>query len=123
MPHERATDTERLRKALKWLSNVRQAPVAAETASAYAVGLQDLPIHALEQAIRDIGYRARAEYETAWPDLGTIRARCDAILRVERERQEAKKLLTGKAPDPISPEQWADIKARFQAVIGKKVMR
>ena len=97
--------------------------MAAETASAYAVGLQDLPIHAVELACKDLGYRARAEYETAWPELGAIRERAVTILKLERERADSNRLLL-QAPNvpELSPEKKAEIMAQFRAVLSKKVM-
>lgn len=117
------SDTQRRKNALKWLSTVRQAKVDSETAAAYLLGLERVPAHIVEQACEDLGRTARAEYESSWPELGAIIARCDAIARVERERAEAKRLLTGRAPDPISPEKWEELKQRFRAVIGRKAMR
>lgn len=92
------------------------------TSAAYLTGVEDLPAHVVEQACKDIGHAAREAYEPSWPELGTIRARCSAILRVEKERRESRRLLNPAPPEPISPEKWDAIKARFRAVLERKVM-
>lgn len=116
MKNERDEQTRR-KQALKWLSTVRQATVDVETAAAYLTGLEDIPARVVEQACKDIGVREREAYEGAWPALGTIRARCQSIQRVESERLASRKLLMPPSGKPISPEQWDDIKAKFQAAI------
>lgn len=92
------------------------------TSAAYLTGVEDLPAHVVEQACKDIGHAAREAYEPSWPELGTIRARCSAILRVERERQESKRLLSSGVPDPLSPEKKAEILAKFRAVLERRSM-
>lgn len=121
MPDE-ATDRRRRKDALKLLATLRQAEVDDKTAAAYLLGVSDLPPDVLEQAVRDIGYRARDEYEPKWPELGTIRSRCEAILRHQREERESRRLLNAAPPEPISPERMEEIMAKFRAVLKRKVM-
>lgn len=117
------TDAQRRQASLQWLATVRQATVDRETAAAYLLGLEDVPVAVLEQACRDLGNAERGEFETPWPTLGTIRARCAAIQRVSRERAESRKLLgSGRDITPISPEKWEAIKAQFRAVMAGKSM-
>lgn len=118
-----ATPTQRRAAALKWLSVVRQTTIDGETSSAYLLGVEDIEPDVLEQACKDLGTAARGEYEPAMPELGTIRARCAAIERVRRERAESRRLLNAAPSDPISPEKWDEIKAQFQAVLSRKVLR
>lgn len=91
-----------------------------ETSAAYLVGVQDIPPAVLEQACRDIGMRARGEYESAWPELGVIRERCSVIQRMQRERRESRRLLAEAKPEPLSPEKWDVIRKQFQAVLRRK---
>lgn len=117
------TEIQRRKEALKWLSIVRQATVDPETSAAYQTGLVDVPADVVEQACRDIGYQSRGQYEPTWPELGTIRERCHAIIRVQRERIESRRLLNRHIPDPVPQERVDDFMAQIRQAIGKKVMR
>ena len=117
------TDEARRQAAIKWLAIVRQATLDKETVLAYEVGLRDMPIAAVEQAIKDIGMAPRGEYEHSWPELGVIRARAGLIVRIERERAESRRLLSPPPQEPVSPEKVEEFLAKLRAVIQKKAMR
>lgn len=117
-----AEDRARRKNALKLLAVHRQAKPDQETAAAYLVALQDVPADVLEQACNYIGFTARGEHELAWPDLGTIRSRCEAILRYRREQRDSRRLLEDKRP-AISPERLASILEQCRAMSKTKAMK
>lgn len=116
------TDEQRRKDALKWLSIVRQTTPDVQTVVAYELGLRDLPVAAVEQAVKDIGMAQRGEYEHAWPELGTIRARVASILRMQQEREEDRARKQLMPPEP-SPARKAEFLKKLRELIDSKSMK
>ena len=103
----------------------RGAPaVQPEIIADFVQELADIPLPVLRSVCDKLGRAEVAEYESKFPALGTILAKC----RLEqRQRQiEAPRVapLYEQFP-PISetqPEKWAHIKAQFQAICRRKRM-
>ena len=112
----------RRRNALKLLAVHRQARPDQETAAAYLVALQDIPAEVLEQACQRMGYAPRAEHELAWPELGAIRARCDAIMRrLREEREQARPKLTD-GDTPLDLDRFKQFREDVAKLAKRKTM-
>jgi hypothetical protein len=68
-----------LKKLLKSLGELRQAKLTPETTNLYATKLLGYDLRHASEAIMDLGLEPRAEYQPAFPDIGTILARVEAI--------------------------------------------
>lgn len=117
------TENDRRSAALSWLATVRQVEPDPETATAYQLGLEDLPAWAVEQACKRIGYSKRAEYEKAWPELGDIRAIAEAAVRHRAEMEASRRLLAPPATPRADRERLAKFMADVKALIAKKGMK
>ena len=103
---------ERSRKvnALKLLAILRQAKPDQETAAAYLLDLQSYPADVLEPACQAIGRQPRSEYEKDWPEVGIIRAKCEAIMRYQREQMEQARPKLTDGDTPLDLEKLKNFK-------------
>lgn len=108
--------------ALKLLAILRQAKPDQETAAAYLLDLRAIPSDVLEQACQGLGRRPRGDHELAWPDVGTIRAVCESIMRRRREAEEQARPKLTDGDTPVDPAKWGEFRARVQALAKRKVM-
>lgn len=81
-----------------------------ETAAAYLVAVERYPADVLEQACHDLSYAERGEHEHSWPPLGSIAARCEAIMRYQREEREQARPKLTDGDTPLDLEKLKDFK-------------
>lgn len=101
---------------------VRRAAIDDATAAAYAAGIEDLPGWAVEEACRAIGFRPRREWESAWPDLGAIRAAALTAMRTRADRAETARLLAPPDLVPVDPAKLANLRADVRALLERRRM-
>jgi hypothetical protein len=101
---------------------VRRAELSREESAAYLGGLVDLPAWAVERACRYVGSHPRGEYESAMPDLGAIRARALAQIRLEQDRRDSARLLRAPDFEPVPTERIESFMAKIREAIGRKAM-
>lgn len=76
---ERELARETLKKLLKSLGELRQAKLTQETENLYITKLVGYDIRHVSEAIMELGLEPRAEYQSAFPDIGTIIGRIESI--------------------------------------------
>lgn len=65
----------------------------------------------------------RLEHSAQWfPKVSELRDECRVVAARHRERKEASRRQLTDGP-PITDEQWAEIRAKFQDVLARKGMR
>ncbi|MCR4375632.1 MAG: hypothetical protein NUW22_12365 [Acidobacteria bacterium] len=96
---------ERRREALKYLAVARQAEVDPAVGVVYQRGLEDIDAGLVERACEAFGKEPRADYKSALPELGALRARCEGLAREDAERAAATKLLPMPASED-DPRTW-----------------
>lgn len=76
---ERDYNRETLKKLLSSLGELRQAKLTPETRNLYADKLLGYDVRHVSEAVMELGMEPRAEYQSAFPDIGTIIGRVESI--------------------------------------------
>jgi len=87
------TQDERRREALKYLIIARQADADPAVGLVYQKGLEDIEADLVERVCEVLGKTPREDYRSALPELGAIRARCEALAREDAALAATAKLL------------------------------
>ena len=74
-------------------------------------------------ACQAIGRQPRGEYDKDWPEVGVIRARCEAIMRYQREQTEQARPKLTDGQKSATKEQLDMILAKIRQLTKAKVMR
>lgn len=92
----------RVMAALKRMAVYRQAETGPQTFAAFTLALADarFEVEDIESACRDLERAARAEGETAFPSLGTLRGRIDKAARLRRSQSRALAALPSGPDEP-----------------------
>lgn len=93
----------RVAEALSRLAIARATLLDEVTLSVYADALEDVDAGLVDRACRRLGKTPRAEYDTALPDVGTIRAVAEAIGHEDAEAARAQ--LVKQLPAPVGDDE------------------
>lgn len=98
-----APTVARVAEALSRLAIARATLLDEVTLSVYADALEDVDPGLVDRACRRLGKTPRAEYDTAMPDVGTIRDVADAIGHEDAEAARAQ--LVKQLPAPVGDDE------------------
>ncbi len=123
-PRQKAEHEAAITRAIMRLGSARREKLDKVDFERYADGLRQFSAVIVARVCDELGDVAPQEFQPRFPPLHVIRELC-----IRAESYEREKRLALKAPDlearfpPLPPDKWAEIKARFHAVLQRKVMR
>jgi hypothetical protein len=113
----------RVTRALMKLSSARREKLDKLDFETYVEGLREFSADVVDVVCGDFARIAPEEYQPRFPPLSAIREGC--IRRVQATETK-RKALSAPALDaqypPLSEEKWAEIRARFEEVLGRRTM-
>jgi len=112
----------RIHHALVRLAAARREKLAPEDYDVFADGLSQFDPTVVQQVCDELGRMAPDEWQPRFPPLFVIRTQCFRV-QAHREAERTLRLNPPAKEPPLPPEKWEAIKAQFQAVLQRKVMR
>ena len=110
-------------RALMKLGAARREKLDKLDYEAYVEGLSGFSAEIVTRVCLELGYIAPEEFQPRFPPLYVIREQC--LKATERSREARKALKAADLEDrfpPLAPDKWAEIREKFKAVLGRKVM-
>lgn len=111
----------RIHHALVRLAVARREKLAPEDYDVFADGLTQFDPTIVQLVCDDLGRIAPEDYQPRFPPLHVIRTQCFRV-QAHREAERTRRLAPPTEP-PLAPEKWDAIRAQFQAVLERKVLK
>lgn len=112
-------DREKL-TALTRLGIARREKLAQEDFRVYLDELARVPAAIVTAVCGELGRQEPGEFEPRFPPLHLVLARCHAKQAEARARKALQ--FPVYEPAPLAPDKWAEIRAKFQAVLRRRTM-